>query len=252
MDVNGISALVTGGGSGLGAATAEALARAGARVVVMDRNAEAAQSVAARIGGTAIPGDVTRPEDVQAAVDAASALGPLRLAVSCAGIAPAARVLGRNGPHDLELFSKVVGVNLVGTFNTLRLAAARMAGTEPLADNERGLIINTASVAAFEGQGGQCAYAASKGGVAALTLPAARDLARSGIRVLCLAPGLIHTPLMDTLTEEARASLTQLPLFPKRLGRPDEFGALVLSLCANTLMNGETIRIDGGLRLPPQ
>jgi NAD(P)-dependent dehydrogenase (short-subunit alcohol dehydrogenase family) len=251
MDITGASAIVTGGGSGLGAATAQALARAGARVVVLDIDAAKAEAVAAAIGGVAIIGDVAAEAPMQAAVDAASALGPLRIAVACAGIAPAARVAGRNGPHDLALFERVVRVNLIGSFNLLRLAAARMTGLEPLADGERGLVVCTASIAAYEGQIGQAAYAASKGGVVGLTLPAARELARFGVRVMTIAPGLVHTPLMDTLTPEAREALARQPLFPQRLGRPEEFAALVLAIAANPLLNGETIRLDGALRLPP-
>jgi NAD(P)-dependent dehydrogenase (short-subunit alcohol dehydrogenase family) len=251
MDLNGASALVTGGGSGLGAATAEALAKAGAKVVVFDLNEANAQAVAARIGGVAIAGDVAEEAPLARAVEAAAALAPLRLAVACAGIAPAARVAGRNGPHDLALFSRVIQVNLIGTFNLLRLAAARMTANDPLDSGERGLIVNTASIAAYEGQIGQAAYAASKGGVVGLTLPAARELARFGVRVVTIAPGLFQTPLMDTLTPEARESLGKQPLFPQRLGRPEEFAAMVLAIAANPLLNGETIRLDGALRLPP-
>ncbi|MBU8546608.1 MULTISPECIES: SDR family NAD(P)-dependent oxidoreductase [Roseomonadaceae] len=251
MELTNASAVVTGGGSGLGAATAEALAEAGARVVVFDINAEAAQAVAARIGGVAVVGDVAEEAPLAAAVEAAAALAPLRLAVACAGIAPAGRVAGRQGPHDLALFERVIRVNLVGTFNLLRLAAARMTTNDPLPNGERGLVVATASIAAYEGQIGQCAYAASKGGVVALTLPAARELARFGVRVVTLAPGLFHTPLMDTLTPEARDSLGRMPLFPARLGKPDEYAAMVLAIAANPLLNGETIRLDGALRLPP-
>ena len=251
MKLDGSSAIVTGGGSGLGAATAEALAAAGAKVVVLDINEAAAQAVAARIGGVAVAGDVAEEAPVARAVDAASALAPLRMAVACAGIAPAARVAGKTGPHDLALFERVIRVNLIGTFNLLRLAAARMTTNAPLEDGERGLVVNTASIAAYEGQIGQAAYAASKGGVVALTLPAARELARFGVRVVTIAPGLIHTPLMDTLTPEARESLGRQPLFPQRLGRPEEFAAMVLAIAANKLLNGETIRLDGALRLPP-
>ena len=251
MKLDGISAIVTGGGSGLGAATAEALAAAGAKVVVLDMNEAAAQAVAARIGGMAVAGDVAEEAPVARAVEAASALAPLRMAVACAGIAPAARVAGKAGPHDLGLFERVIRVNLIGTFNLLRLAAARMTTNAPLEDGERGLVVNTASIAAYEGQIGQAAYAASKGGVVGLTLPAARELARFGVRVVTIAPGLIHTPLMDTLTPEARDSLGRQPLFPQRLGRPEEFAAMVLAIAANTLLNGETIRLDGALRLPP-
>ncbi|WP_426958832.1 SDR family NAD(P)-dependent oxidoreductase [Muricoccus radiodurans] len=251
MELRGAAALVTGGGSGLGAAAAERLAAAGARVVVMDLNAEAAASVAARIGGAAASGDVTDPAAVEAALDAAKALGPVRMAVSCAGIAPASRIIGRNGAHDLALFARVIGVNLIGTFNVLRLAAARIAQEEPLADGERGVIVNTASIAAYEGQIGQVAYAASKGGVVGLTLPAARDLARSGVRVVTIAPGLMHTPMIEGLPQEVQDALGAQPLFPKRLGRPEEFAELVAWIAANPLMNGEVIRLDGALRLPP-
>jgi NAD(P)-dependent dehydrogenase (short-subunit alcohol dehydrogenase family) len=253
MEVEGIAALVTGGGSGLGAATAEALAAAGARVVAMDLRADAAAEIAARTGGASATGDVADPAAVEAALDAAAALGPLRLAVNCAGIAPPARVVGKNGPHDLALFERVVRVNLIGTFNVMRLAAARMAALEPMnEDGERGLVVNTASIAAFEGQIGQCAYAASKAGVVGLTLPAARELARSGVRVVTIAPGLIQTPMMDGLPPAAQEALRAMPLFPKRLGHPEEIARLVLAIAANPLLNGETIRADAALRLPPQ
>jgi NAD(P)-dependent dehydrogenase (short-subunit alcohol dehydrogenase family) len=253
MELQGIAALVTGGGSGLGAATAEALAAAGARVVVMDLAAGAAAAVAARIGGVAAAGDVADPVAVGAALDAAVALGPLRLAVSCAGIAPPARVVGRDGPHDLALFERVIRVNLIGSFNVLRLAAERMQATAPTApDGERGLIVNTASIAAFEGQFGQCAYAASKAGVVGLALPAARELARTGIRVMTIAPGLMETPMLAGLPEPAREALLRLPLFPQRLGEAADFARLVLAIAANPMLNGEVIRLDGGLRLPPQ
>lgn len=251
MELDGASAVVTGGGSGLGAATAAALAGAGAKVVVLDLNAENAAAVAARIGGVAVVGDVAEDAPVARAVEAAAAIAPLRIAVACAGIAPAARVAGRNGPHDLALFERVIRVNLIGTFNLLRLAAARMTANDALETGERGLIVNTASIAAYEGQIGQAAYAASKGGVVGLTLPAARELARFGVRVVTIAPGLFHTPMMDGLAPEARESLGWQPLFPQRLGRPEEFGAMVLAVAANPLLNGETIRLDGALRLPP-
>lgn len=251
MELAGASAVVTGGGSGLGAATAAALAAAGAKVVVFDVNAANAKAVAARIGGVAAAGDVAEEAPLAAAVEQAAALAPLRIAVACAGIAPAARVAGRSGPHDLALFDRVIRVNLLGTFNLLRLAAARMTANDPLPTGERGLVVQTASIAAYEGQIGQVAYAASKAGVVGLTLPAARELARFGVRVVTIAPGLIHTPLMDTLAPEARESLAKQPLFPQRLGRPEEFAAMVLATAANPLLNGETIRLDGALRLPP-
>jgi NAD(P)-dependent dehydrogenase (short-subunit alcohol dehydrogenase family) len=253
MEVKGIAALVTGGGSGLGAATAEALAAAGARVLAMDLREDAAAAVAGRVLGASAAGDVADPAAVEAALDAAAALGPLRLVVNCAGIAPPARVVGRNGPHDLALFERVVRVNLIGTFNVMRLAAARMAALDPVGpDGERGLIVNTASIAAYEGQIGQCAYASSKAGVVGLTLPAARELARSGIRVVTIAPGLIQTPMMDGLPPAAQEALRAMSLFPKRLGHAEEIARLVLAIAANTLLNGETIRADGALRLPPQ
>ena len=252
MDFNDISALVTGGGSGIGAAVADALGAAGVRVVVMDRNAEGAQAVAKRVGGVAMVGDVTSEEDLAAAVDEAKTRGPLRLAVACAGIGTAHRVVGRQGPHPLDQFSRVVSINLTGTFNLLRLAAAAMIDNPPDDGDERGLIVATASVAAFEGQIGQCAYAASKGGIVAMTLPAARELAKFGIRVNTIAPGLIDTPLMAGFSDEVRESLGKLPLFPKRLGKPSEFADLVLAIARNRLINGETIRLDGALRLAPQ
>lgn len=253
MELQGSAALVTGGGSGLGAATAEALAAAGAKVVVFDLAAGAAAAVAARCGGLAVAGDVADPVAVAAALDAAAGLGPLRVAVSCAGIAPPARVVGRGGAHDLALFERVVRVNLVGTFNVLRLAAERMQALPPTgADGERGVIVNTASIAAFEGQFGQCAYAASKAGVVGLALPAARELAASGIRVMTIAPGLMETPMLAGLPEPARAALLALPLFPARLGRPEDFARAVLAILGNPMLNGEVIRLDGALRLPPR
>jgi NAD(P)-dependent dehydrogenase (short-subunit alcohol dehydrogenase family) len=251
MNLAGASAVVSGGGSGLGAATAEALARAGAKVVVLDINGPNAEAVADRIGGIAVAGDVAEEAPVARAIAAAAALAPLRIAVACAGIAPAARVAGRNGPHDLALFERVIRVNLIGTFNLLRLAAATMTANDATETGERGLVVATASIAAYEGQVGQAAYAASKGGIVGLTLPAARELARFGVRVVTLAPGLFHTPLMDTLTAEARESLGRQPLFPQRLGRPEEFAAMVLAIAANPLLNGGTIRLDAALRLPP-
>jgi NAD(P)-dependent dehydrogenase (short-subunit alcohol dehydrogenase family) len=251
MELTGASAIVTGGGSGLGAATAEALAGAGARVVVLDVNGAQAEAVAQRVGGLAVAGDVTEETPLTRAIEAAAGLAPLRIAVACAGIAPPARIAGRNGPHDLALFERVVRVNLVGTFNLLRLAAARMTTNGPLPGGERGLVVCTASIAAFEGQIGQAAYSASKAGVVGLTLPAARELARFGVRVVTIAPGLFHTPMLDGLPAEARESLGKQPLFPQRLGQPEEFGAMVLAVAANPLLNGETVRLDGALRLPP-
>ncbi len=252
MQLNDAAVLVTGAGSGLGAATAEALAAAGARVVAMDLNAEGLAALAERCGATPIAGDVANEADVATALEAASGLGPLRLAVNCAGIAPAARVVGRKGAHDLALFERAIRVNLVGTFNVLRLAAQRMQALDPTApDGERGVIVNTASIAAEDGQVGQCAYAASKAGVMGLALPAARELAPSGIRVVTIAPGLFETPMLAGLPEAAQAAIRALPPFPARLGRPDEFARMVLAICANPLLNGTTLRLDSALRLPP-
>lgn len=252
MELNGTSAFVTGAGSGLGAATAEALAAAGARVVAMDLNAEGLAALAARSGATPVVGDVASEADVATALEAATGLGPLRLAVNCAGIAPAARVVGRGGAHDLALFERTLRVNLLGTFNVLRLAAQRMQALDPTApDGERGVIVNTASIAAEDGQVGQCAYAASKAGVVGLTLPAARELAKSGIRVVTIAPGLFETPMLAGLPEAAQAAIRALPPFPARLGRAEEFARMVLAICANPLLNGTTLRLDSALRLPP-
>lgn len=252
MQLNDAAVLVTGAGSGLGAATAEALAAAGARVVAMDLNAEGLAALAARCDATPVAGDVASEADVTTALEAAAGLGPLRLAVNCAGIAPGARVVGRGGAHDLALFERAIRVNLVGTFNVLRLAAQRMQALEPTApDGERGVIVNTASIAAEDGQIGQCAYAASKAGVMGLTLPAARELAKTGIRVVTIAPGLFETPMLAGLPEAAQAAIRALPPFPARLGRPEEFARMVLAICANPLLNGTTLRLDSGLRLPP-
>ena len=253
MNPTSHAALVTGGGSGLGAATAEALAEAGCRVAVLDLNHTAATEVANRIGGLACLCDVTEPASATAAIAAASAAhGPARIVVNCAGIATAGRVVGRDGPLPLDAFERVVRVNLFGTFNILRLAAADMTTLDPLADGERGIIVNTASVAAFDGQIGQAAYAASKGAIAAMTLPIARELARAGIRVLTIAPGLFMTPLLETLPPEVQQSLAASIPFPARLGKPAEFAAMVLSLVQNSFMNGETIRLDGALRMAPK
>lgn len=253
MDLRGQAALVTGGGSGLGAATCEALASAGARIAVLDRNEDAAKEVAAHIGGVAIACDVAESASAEAAIATARAAhGPARLLVNCAGIGNAGRIVGRDGPLPLASFEQVVRVNLIGTFNMLRLAAADMAGLEPLEDQERGVVVNTASIAAYEGQIGQSAYAASKAGVIGLTLPAARELARSGVRVVTIAPGLIETPMFKGVPDELRAGLAASVPFPPRLGRPQEYAALVLHIAANTFLNGETIRLDGALRMAPR
>lgn len=250
MDVNGQAAIVTGGGSGLGAATAERLARAGARVAVLDVNLDGAAAVAARIGGHAVRCDVSSAEEATAAVAAATEQhGPARILVNCAGIGTAKRILGRDGAMALADFERVIRVNLIGSFNMLRLAAAGMAGLDPLADGERGVIISTASVAAYEGQIGQAAYAASKGGIVSLTLPAARELARHGIRVAAIAPGLFGTPMVEAMTDEVQARVRDIIPFPKRAGRPDEYAQMALAIIANRMVNGAVIRLDAGLRM---
>ncbi len=253
MELTGSSALVTGAASGLGAATAAALAGAGAAVVGLDLAVAWDRAPAPPAGVIALPGDVTAPEQVQTAVERAGRDGPLRVAVNCAGLGTAGRILSRSGVHELDMFARVIQVNLVGTFNVLRLAAAAMAGTDPLdADGQRGLIVNTASVAAFDGQIGQAAYASSKGGVVGLTLPAARDLAQYGIRVVTIAPGIIDTPMLAGITPEFRATLSAGVPHPSRLGRPDEYAQLVLAIAGLDYLNGEVIRLDGALRMPPR
>lgn len=253
MILDGISAVVTGAASGLGAATVAALVDAGARVVAMDLAAGWQRAGDPRAGAIRVAGDVTSADDVAAALDAAVAEAPLRLAVNCAGIGTAGRILSRRGVHELALFERVIAVNLVGTFNVLRLAAERMAGTDPVDDDgQRGLIVNTASVAAFDGQIGQIAYAASKGGVAAMTLPAARDLAQFGIRVMTIAPGILDTPMMAAVSEEFRTALAATVPFPARFGRAEEYARLVLAIAAQDYLNGEVIRLDGSLRMPPR
>jgi NAD(P)-dependent dehydrogenase (short-subunit alcohol dehydrogenase family) len=280
MKLKGSVALVTGGASGLGAATARRLVAGGAKVVIVDRDEPRGQSLAAELGATFAKADVTSAAEIEAAVATAAQLGPLRIAVSCAGVGWAARTLDRTGkPHDLDLFKTVIGVNLIGTFNVLRLAAAAMSKTEALderseatgggdhaggaggagggaprgiAHGERGVIVNTASVAAFDGQIGQIAYAASKAGVAGMTLPAARDLAPAGIRVVTIAPGIFDTPMLGALAEDKRAALAADVVFPKRLGDPAEFGALVAAIVETGYLNAETIRLDGGIRMPPK
>ena len=254
MQIQGQAALVTGGGSGLGAAVARELARLGAKVAVLDVNEAGAQAVAAEIGGVAMRCDITDSASVTAALDAAEAAhGPARILMNIAGIGGARRIVGRDGsPAPLEDFERVVRVNLIGTYNMIRLAAARMVGLEPLADGERGVMLNTASVAAYDGQVGQEAYAASKGGVVSLTLPLARDLAQWGVRVVTLAPGLFATPLMKELPEAVQQSLAASIPFPKRLGHPEEFAALAAHVVINGHLNGEVIRLDGALRLAPR
>jgi NAD(P)-dependent dehydrogenase (short-subunit alcohol dehydrogenase family) len=253
MNVDGLTAIVTGGASGLGAATAAMLARKGARVAIFDLNREAAGRVAGEIGATPVVCDVADPAGAEAAISGVqNELGPIRVLVNCAGIAVARRVVGRDGPCDLAEFEKIIRVNLVGSFNMMRLAGAQMTKHEPLDGGERGVIISTASVAAFEGQIGQAAYSASKGGIAALTLPVAREFAQFGIRVLAIAPGLFLTPLLGSLPEAAQKSLAASIPFPSRLGDPDEFASLALHCVENSFLNGEIIRIDGALRMAPR
>lgn len=251
MDVKGLAAVVTGGASGLGAATAQALAKAGAKVAVLDLQQEGADKVAQAIGGVGVACDVGSAEAAEAAMAKAKAAhGPCRVLVNCAGIAPAKRVVGRDGAMPLAAFEQVIRVNLLGSFNLLRLAAAEMSAAEPVnADGERGLIVSTASVAAFEGQVGQAAYAASKAGIVGMMLPIARELARSGVRVNTIAPGLIGTPLLLNMPKEVQDNLAGQVPFPKRFGHPAEFAKLVLHLCENAMINAETIRLDGAMRM---
>ena len=246
MLIEGNTFLVAGGGSGLGAATTNMLAASGARVVVADLKGEAPED------GRFVETDVTDEDSVRAAVGAAQDLGEFRGAVNCAGVASAEKVLGKEGPHSLDAFAKVVQVNLVGTFNVIRLAAEAMSGNGPLESGERGVIVNTASVAAFDGQIGQVAYAASKGAVVSLTLPVARELAKSGIRVMTIAPGIFDTPMMAGLPEDARVSLGKQVPFPSRLGKPEEYAALVKHIVENEMLNGEVIRLDGSIRMAPK
>lgn len=255
MKLEGSVALVTGGASGLGGATVRQLVERGARVAIVDRDVERGEALARELGDAAVfaRADVTAPDEVQAAIAAASSLGTLRIAVNCAGVASVARTINKEGlPHDLELFRKIITVNLLGTFNVLRLSAAALSKTEPTVDGERGVIINTASVAAFDGQIGQIAYAASKAGVAGMTLPAARDLSAAGIRVLTVAPGTFDTPMMAGLPEAARVALAAAIPFPRRLGEPSEYGALVVHMIENRYLNGEVVRLDGSLRMAPK
>jgi NAD(P)-dependent dehydrogenase (short-subunit alcohol dehydrogenase family) len=255
MLIHGCAALVTGGASGLGLATVTALHDAGASVVLLDLPGAPGEQIVEALGDRArfVVGDVTKAAEVQAAVDAATALGPLRIVVNCAGIAPGARTVGRDGSIPLEDFERVIRVNLVGTFNVIRLAAAAMQVTEPIgATPERGVIINTASVAAFDGQIGQAAYSASKGGVAAMTLPLAREFAQTLIRVMTIAPGTFDTPLLQGLPQQVRDSLAAQVPHPSRLGDPAEYAALVCHIAQNSMLNGETIRLDGAIRMAPR
>jgi len=250
MDVSGHAAIVTGGASGLGAATARLLAEKGAKVAIFDVNEELGQAVAEDVGGTFAKCDVSNEDSVQSALTAANeAHGVARILVNCAGIGRAARVVGKNGPHPLELFSQVISVNLIGTFNVMRLWAVDATQLEPLEDDQRGVTIMTASVAAFDGQIGQAAYSASKGGIHSMTLPIARDFASRGVRVCTIAPGVLLTPLMDVLPEEAQKSLGESVPFPARLGKASEYAELALHICENDYLNAETIRLDGALRM---
>ena len=252
MDIRDNVFLITGGASGLGAGTARALTQQGGKVVLADLNVAAGEALAAELGGVFVKCDVSREEDGQAAVAAAQALGTLRGLINCAGIAPACKTVGKDGPHALDLFAKAVNVNLIGTFNMIRLAAAAMAANAPTEGGERGVIINTASVAAYDGQIGQAAYAASKGGVVALTLPVARDLSRNAIRVMTIAPGLFETPMLLGMPQEVQDALGAMVPFPSRLGRPVEYAMLVEQILANPMLNGEVIRLDGAIRMQPK
>jgi len=254
MNIEGQAAIVSGGASGLGEATAKALAASRARVTILDINETAAAEAARQIGGFAIGCNVTDAGSVEAAFVAARARhGPARIAVNCAGVGTPGRIVGRDGrPMPLDDFRHVIEVNLIGSFNVMRLAASEMSTLEPLSGGERGIIISTASVAAYEGQIGQPAYSASKGGIVSLTLPAARELARYGVRVVAIAPGIFETPMLQGLPQNVRESLAASVPFPSRLGRPEEYAALVLHLCGNAMINGEVIRLDGSLRMAPR
>jgi NAD(P)-dependent dehydrogenase (short-subunit alcohol dehydrogenase family) len=249
--MDGVAAIVTGGASGLGRATATRLAAGGAKVVIVDLPNSDGDAVAKEIGGAFAPGDVTSEADLAAAVTTATGLGPLRILVNCAGIGTAIRTVTKAGPHPLDFFQKVIEVNLIGTFNAIRLAAAQMVTTEEV-DGERGVIVNTASAAAFDGQIGQAAYSASKGGIVGMTLPIARDLASLKVRVVTIAPGLFETPLLGMLPQEARDALGAQVPHPARLGQPPEFAALVAAIVENPMLNGETIRLDGAIRMAPK
>ncbi len=260
MLIEGQVFIVTGGASGLGGATASMLVHAGAKVVIADLNVEAGNAHAAALAASAPPGatarfvqcDVSSESSGQAAVAAALELGPLRGLVNCAGIVIGAKTVGKDGPHPLDRFARVVGVNLIGTFNMIRLAAAAMCAQAPLADGARGVIVNTASVAAFDGQIGQAAYSASKAGIVGMTLPIARDLSREGIRVMTIAPGIFETPMVMGMSQELRDSLGRQVPFPSRLGRPDEYAQLARAMIENDMLNGETVRLDGAIRMAPR
>src|SRR5271165_2099549 len=253
MHPSGYAALVTGGGSGLGRATAAKLAALGAKVAILDINVEAAKEVAAKIGGIAIACDVADADQTAAAVaQARDQQGPARILINCAGIGPAKRVVGRDGPQPLDDFIRVINVNLVGTFNAIRLAAHAMSTLDPLEDGERGVIVSTASVAAYDGQIGQAAYSASKGGVVSMMLPIAREFSQFGIRLCAIAPGIFNTPMVSGMPEEVQQSLAASIPFPKALGRPEQYADLALHIIENRYLNGEVIRLDGGVRLAPR
>ncbi len=253
MKLEGSAALVTGGGSGLGAGTARALAARGVKVAVLDLNEVAAKAVAQEIGGLSVACDVANGDSMAAAIAAARAAhGPARILINCAGVGTPQKAVGRDGTMPLENFMKVININLVGTFNAIRLAAADMQGLEPLEDGERGVIVNTASVAAFDGQIGQPAYAASKGGIVALTLPLAREFASFGIRVMTVAPGIFSTPMLHGLPDEVKESLAKSVPFPQRLGVPEDYAALAVHIVENRMLNGDVIRLDGAIRMAPR
>ena len=252
MRIEGTNAIVMGGASGLGEATARALTERGANVTIGDLNQEKGEALASEIGATFVKADVTNADEVEAAVTAAAGDGALRIGVNCAGVGWAERISHKRGPHNLEMFEKVIQINLIGTFNALRFESAAMAQNEPDENGERGVCVNTASIAAYDGQIGQVAYSASKGGVVGMTLPAARDLSGVGVRVNTIAPGLFDTPLLAALPQEARDALGATIPFPKRLGLPTEYAQLAVQIVENTMLNGETIRLDGALRMAPK
>ena len=254
MQFKGNVVLVTGGASGLGGATSKAIIDAGGKVLIADVNAELGESHAKALGAGArfVKCDVTSEADAKAAVEAAKAMGKLVGLVNCAGVGPAAKTVGKDGPHPLDVFTRTININLIGTFNMIRLAAAAMCANDPNEEGERGVIVNTASVAAYDGQIGQAAYSASKGGIVGMTLPIARDLAREGVRVVTIAPGLFLTPMLESLPPAAQESLGKQVPFPPRLGRPPEYARLVAEIFANTMLNGETIRLDGAIRMAPR
>ncbi|MFJ1302897.1 3-hydroxyacyl-CoA dehydrogenase [Pseudomonadota bacterium AL_CKDN230030165-1A_HGKHYDSX7] len=252
MEIKNKVFIVTGGASGLGAGTARMLVANGGRVVIADLQDEPGQALAQELGQVYVHCDVTQEADGRAAVQAALGLGKLFGLVNCAGVAPAAKIVGKNGAHPLDLFQKVVSINLIGSFNMMRLAAEAMSSNEPESTGERGVLINTASVAAFDGQIGQAAYAASKAGVAGMTLPIARDLSKTGIRCMTIAPGIFGTPMIFGMPQEVQDSLAASIPFPARLGRPEDYAKLVQSIITNDMLNGETIRLDGAIRMPPK